>query len=394
MSEPVFRAFGGQRGILGRWKHESEVIDNEKLLKSLFLMPKRIQGGFLKKWSRTTWIKCCMFFVLIPMAFAAEVRFETLRAGETVYRDVRVREVSANSILIIHSKGVAQVSLRQLSPELQARFNYDPQRAREFEEKLEKERKAAREKQAAAPSRIEPFVRVGREPQFEVDLRHRYFELGLHTKNQGRRPSCVVFALLGVLDFHYSDQNNAEVTLSEEFLIWATRQINPRQEDFDGFLFIEVLAAIRRYGLARSELMPNTLGVPVSQIVANQAALEDALTRRDVLINLAFGSTEAKIEAIVRELNEGYPVAVALAWPPDGVVARVHTLRDQPVRAGVGHAVTIVGYHRPQGPTGETLFLFRNSYGVHWGMGGYGYVSDGYLKEHLRDVVTFRLRET
>lgn len=225
----------------------------------------------------------------------------------------------------------------------------------------------------------------------EVDLRPRFFELGLYTKNQGRRPSCSVFAILGVLEFHYSLRKEAPVFLSEEFLVWATSQINPRQTDADGFSFGEVLAAIRRHGLVARDSVPDTFEGPLQESVAIQAIQAVAFGQEDFAITRVVGSNKEKLAAIMRELNEGYPVAIALAWPPDGVMARVHTLRDQKPREGAGHAVTLVGYHEPEGPEGERLFLFRNSYGPHWGVAGHGYVSESYLEKHLRDVVGARL---
>lgn len=221
-----------------------------------------------------------------------------------------------------------------------------------------------------------------------VDLRQRSFELGLYAKNQGRRPSCAVFAILGVLEFYYSAREEGAVFLSEEFLIWATSQINPGQADANGFSFVEVMAAIETYGVARADAMPNALGGSIARIVATEEAQQEALGRREVRFQRFAGSNAEKVEAIIRELNAGFPVAVALRWPPDGVVARVHTLRDQPPRPDGGHAVAIIGYCRPDPASEEILFLFRNSYGLHWGVNGCGYVSDRYLKEHLFDAVS------
>lgn len=227
----------------------------------------------------------------------------------------------------------------------------------------------------------------------EVDLRPRYFELGLYTKDQGRRPSCAVFAVLGALEFHYSLAEGKAALLSEEFLIGAARRINPDQEEFNGFSIGEVVAAIERYGVVRADAMPNNLGGPPGEWVMSPEVREEALGRRKVRIRRAAGSKGEKIEAILRELKNGYPVAISLAWPPEGVVARVHTLRDQPVQEGAGHAVTVVGYQPASNDPDERLFLFRNSYGIRWGIGGYGLVSEVFLRKHLWDVVTFRLPE-
>jgi hypothetical protein len=323
----------------------------------------------------------------ISMLSGTEVRFETLQAGERTYRDVRVRGISAQSVLIIHSGGAAQIPLRELSPELQERFGYDPERARIEEEELrsQRERKA---RQASLTRPEAPPVRGERAWKPEVDLRPRIFELGLHPKQQGRRPSCAVFAVLGALEFHHTLRQGRPVSLSEEFLVWATRQVNPGQVNFDGFTFAEVVTALRRYGVPRAELMTNLLGGPVDQLQPTPEALADALSRRNVTVGAAAGSSDTKIAAILDELNEGYPVVVSMAWPQYG---GVHTLRDQPVRPGAGHAVTVVGYHRPSSNPDEILFLFRNSYGIEWGVAGHGFVSESYLRNNLWDVLILRV---
>jgi len=37
-----------------------------------------------------------------------------------------------------------------------------------------------------------------------------------------------------------------------------------------------------------------------------------------------------------------------------------------------GHAVTLVGYKSATGRIEDAVFIFKNSYGVDWGQGGYG----------------------
>lgn len=223
-----------------------------------------------------------------------------------------------------------------------------------------------------------------------VDLRSRFFELGLYAPNQGRRPSCSVFAILSVLEFHHSITGNA-VRLSEEYLLWATRQVNPHRTNWDGFTFDEVLTAAARFGLAPADAVPNRVGEPDQPIVIPDDIQASAMSRRHFSVVRPSGSNNEKLAAIVRELNRGYPVAVALRWPTEAVAARVHTLRSQKPREDAGHAVTIVGYEAADGAGEENLFLFRNSYGPRWGVAGHGYASESYLKENLLDVVLIRL---
>lgn len=59
----------------------------------------------------------------------AELRFATLAVGATTYTNVTVLDASTTDLLIRHRDGMANVKLRELSPELQERFRYNADRA-------------------------------------------------------------------------------------------------------------------------------------------------------------------------------------------------------------------------------------------------------------------------
>lgn len=71
--------------------------------------------------------------MLCAAAARAELKFATLAAGDTVYKDVIIIDVTANDILFRHSTGMSNIKLRYLSPELQKRFHYDPFHAENIE---------------------------------------------------------------------------------------------------------------------------------------------------------------------------------------------------------------------------------------------------------------------
>ena len=66
--------------------------------------------------------------------------------------------------------------------------------------------------------------------------------------------------------------------------------------------------------------------------------------------------------------------------PPD-IADELNLLRDQVPQSGAAHAVTVVGYRSDGTPEG-TVFIYRNSYGPQWGLGGYGLMDASYLKRH------------
>src|SRR3954462_14653037 len=65
--------------------------------------------------------------VASPAKLGAGAAFETLQAGKTTYQNVKVRSVNARTLMISHAGGIASIRLRDLSPELQAAFGYDPE---------------------------------------------------------------------------------------------------------------------------------------------------------------------------------------------------------------------------------------------------------------------------
>lgn len=74
---------------------------------------------------------------LLPLLFCATLsaaepvygpgtKLDTLVVGSTTYRQVQIRSVNARTVIVTHAGGMASIPLRELSPEWQARFNYEP----------------------------------------------------------------------------------------------------------------------------------------------------------------------------------------------------------------------------------------------------------------------------
>ena len=56
----------------------------------------------------------------------AGTRIDSLTVGVTTYQEVQVRSVNARTVMITHRGGMASIRLRDLPPEWQARFHYNP----------------------------------------------------------------------------------------------------------------------------------------------------------------------------------------------------------------------------------------------------------------------------
>ncbi|MGH8016939.1 MAG: C1 family peptidase [Opitutaceae bacterium] len=328
------------------------------------------------------------------------------------YSDVRVAGATAGTVTIFHREGISQLELKSLPPELQARFNFDAAADAEWKEKAaaelaataaarqrrEQERiarahaeaEAARSSHASAASAA-PAARVddsSKGPtrvtlQAEVDLRPLYEHHGLYYKNQGRRPSCAIFAAVSAIEYELARTVGLPEPLSEEFVIWAARELRPGLPIDDGLHFQDVMAAIRTHGLPSRSQMPNTFGIPLSEIRPTPEAIFDAKQRRD-FVPVWYPPGDAEILArIVYSLNNDTPVVAGLRWPHWRTLQNNNLLRDQKPLAGAGHAVTLIGYRCEGGNPENLVFLFRNSYGIDWGLGGCGFIAAAYLKNNL-----------
>lgn len=364
---------------------------------------------------------------VIPAEAQVGATFETLEVKGAEYRAVKVLSVSPSTVTIRHSGGITQIPFRSLSPELQQRFGYDPD-AEAFEKLiLDAERKrqeqAAEERRAKEAARPKAQVRedtpVGRAlARFgtvatigRVDLRPKYRELELGTKSQGRRPSCAVFAVVSALEYQNAAAVGHAEKLSEEYAIWATRHalgipagekrtvtIEDGNGDDDtrdaGFTLQEVLSAVRAYGIPLQGEMPNTFGIGMEKIPdPSDELIARARSRRQLSTFTVPGvNNEVKIANIIHALNEGVPVVVALRWPHWRTLHPAPVLSRQTPLEGGGHAVTIVGYESINGQPDGLRFIFKNSYGIRWGAGGYGFAEIEYLRRNLYDAVVLEMR--
>ena len=316
------------------------------------------------------------------------------------YERVRVLEVTAATVMIAHAGGITQLELAALPAELQERFNFQPEAAAAWHEEaasalaateaLKAAEARARQRRAAdeAARQVLEQRRAAAgdgstvELLPEVDLRPVFAEHSLYLKNQGARPSCSIFAVVGVLEYEYARRFGATEQLSEEFLIWAFRRDHPGKPINDGYHFNEVLEALRRHGIARRDILPDSFASHLRDEAPPQGAIEDAAQRRTFAVVGIRPRETAMLARIVHALNQRTPVIIGIGWPHNATLERNNLLKDQAPLAGAGHAVTLVGY-RSDGTPESLVFIYRNSYGPQWGLGGYGLMSASYLEKHV-----------
>ena len=343
-------------------------------------------------------------------------RLDSLTVGSTTYHAVQVRSVNAHTLVFLHTGGLASIRLRDLSPELQARFRYDPAADAAQEAAAAAAQVAAvhavKSPAAAGKSKYEALLQQFGQPaavQSEVDLRARFFELELGVKSQGRRPSCAIFAIVSALEYQNAELVGHAEKLSEEYLTWAVRRVvqrssapaggdadpNDSPEDRDeGFSLAEVVAAVRAYGIPLQSSMPNTFGSKMAAIAEPpKDVVAEARNHQRVFIEPLPGRDSAtQLNNIVHALNAGIPVPIGLSWPNYRTL-RGGFLDGQKPLAGVGHAVTLVGYKSASGRIEDAVFIFKNSYGPDWGQGGYGTATYKYLSNNLHDAILLEVQK-
>ena len=255
------------------------------------------------------------------------------------------------------------------------------------------------------------IIGVPPELKASVDLRTKYLDLGLTVKNQGARPSCAVFAIVSALEFQNAELTGQPERFSEEYLTWATcktlnraprltveaaaaadiESVDAKEIDDEGFALSEVVTALRAYGIPLQSRLPytfgrtNTVAEPPAEVIA-----EARSHRRVSVFGLPGRDQPARVANLLHALNEGVPVAVDLAWPSARSV-RTGYLNSQRPQPNGGHAVTIVGYENKTGALADTIFTFKNSWGVRWGVGGFGYVTYAYLLANLQDAAVLEV---
>jgi len=351
-----------------------------------------------------------LFLNFCSFGFAGNLEtFEEFHVQEKTYYKVKIREITENSIIIIHSKGISQISKNELSPELRNRLSVAANSNARVNVVA-----SAPQSQDLSPS-VGNFFRkqtdlsqkiltkFGSAPRLanKVDFRPQFNALGIGAKNQGFRPSCVVFSVIGALEYEESILRGHLCRYSEEYLIWATRKSlgldnkKKRQDEDEGFNLVEVTQALKTYGVPLEEEMAynpsgdNEIKQPSAEIIK-----KSSLTQNINPFMITGRSPEDQIDNIIHALNEGIPVVIGLRWPDTSpeVLAQVATLDDQSTNKGGYHAVLLVGYECKDHNKPSLHLIFRNSWGIQWGRSGYGFISFNYLCKNLNSAVFFCLQ--
>jgi len=363
------------------------------------MITRSMHGGVSLRLAILATTLVCGAFLAAPSSRAADAKAETWVVAGKTFERVRVLEVTAGTVMIAHAGGMVQLDLGKLPPELQARFGYDPEKAAAWRRSAEsdmaatedlKARQAAEQKRRAQLETMKRNIaqrQAEADPNYvefrpEVDLRPVFIEHSLYLKNQGARPSCSIFAVVSVLEYEYARRFGSTDQLSEEYLIWAFQRAFPGKPINDGYNFGQVIDVLRNAGIARRAALPDSFAAHPKEADPPPAAVEDAATRREFSIAGFPPGDELLLARIVAALNTQTPVILGIKWPHHATLERNNLLRDQAPVAGAAHAVTLVGY-TSDGTPESLVFIYRNSYGPQWGLGGYGLMAGSYLQKNV-----------
>lgn len=200
------------------------------------------------------------------------------------------------------------------------------------------------------------------------------------SKNQGTtRNTCSAFAAVALLEFTLATQGEPGRDLSEEFQYAASREFARADrflwglyQNVDGMAgAVAVQAAVARgwvdeaawpYSGAPSALAPERRpDWRVVYVPREELGSYLLRQRRPLVFNIDWYPSHVTADGSLRS--------------PDPAEAKACAAREP--GACYGHVILLTGYDS------ETrTFLFRNSWGPNWGTGGYGRVSETYLREH------------
>lgn len=339
----------------------------------------------------------------------------TLQVGKTRFDEARAVSRDARSVFFTHRSGMASARLRDLPAEVQTRLGYDPLNPppeptpAPAPVMTAARRVSSPDRVRSASQRLDRlFLALGTPAPLaqRQSLREEFAQLDLSIKNQGRRPSCAIYAITSALEFQFFQIHGRSEHFSEEYLIWATRRslglvgqdgipTRDARGEFAadaGYAIPSVVGALATYGVAlETEMPPASMDATAPLIPPDSSLVDRSRLRRSVFVaQLPGRRPDALLNNLVHALNARMPVPAAIAWP--SVRVGGGRLDRQPTLSGAYHAVTFLGYECPSGRPEDAVFIFKNSYGESWGDHGYGYATWHYLSQHLREAYVLDVR--
>lgn len=202
-----------------------------------------------------------------------------------------------------------------------------------------------------------------------VDLRAKL----LPVRHQGRRSSCLAFASSTAHEHQLAPGEH----LSVEYLFFHAVARMSAKDPGAGTTMTAAAAALGDDGQPVESAWPYNPGQPA---IWAPPPITSALHKTRMVPD------KAGFDKILTALDAGTPTILGLVitdafYHPD---ADGHVRYCPPDIERIGHAVLAVGYGHNS--VGEPLLLIRNSWGNDWGIGGYAWLSRGYVERQLHET--------
>jgi C1A family cysteine protease len=212
-----------------------------------------------------------------------------------------------------------------------------------------------------------------------VDLRSQFGP----ARDQKQRPTCMAFA---ASDGHAAARARVE-PLSTEFAYFHAVLGRQPFDPHSGVSFDMVAQSIYKDGQPPEAAWPYLPTLPADLRTWKPPINCQPIFRRQYRIE------SPAIQRVYDHLGDSRPVVLTMTISPsffkpsrDGVIDG--NLTEQPVNC---HAVVAVGYGKTQR---SYAVLIRNSWGHRWGLGGYAWITDDYLRPRVLEIGTADLKES
>lgn len=219
-------------------------------------------------------------------------------------------------------------------------------------------------------------------------------------RHQGRRGTCVAYAVCAVFECLLARSGLGQLDLSEQFVYWSAKQVDGRPQA-SGTLIRIACERLGIDGAPLEDLWPYN-PIPVAgnegQAPPPDAAAADAASRTAIGVQLV-----AKDSAGLRSaIDSGRPVALSVPvyrnWDNNPAVEAFGfiplPLPNSPLSGG--HAMCVAGYGFDADTAGGGYFVVRNSWGAAWAQQspiapGHGMLPFKYVDDYAWEAFTLQV---